>query len=71
MATSIGTLQATWDCRWSRLSRRLHGVGGHEQPEALWVCVRPPEPRRCVTEEECEQCEFWEAEDPNVSASCR
>jgi len=74
MATRIATLQAIWDCRWSRLGGRLHGVHGveeHQQPETLWVCVREPGRRRCVTEEECENCGFWEMEDPDVSASTR
>ncbi len=59
---NIATLQLIWDCRWSRMGSRLHGVGESQQPEAQWVCVRRPGSRRRVTEQECE---FWEAEDPD------
>ena len=71
MAMSIATVQPIWDCRWSRVGRCHHGVGKLQQPEAVWVCVSRPGTRRCVTEQECEQCEFWEAKDPHVSASSR
>lgn len=69
MATGIATLQTIWDCRWSRLGRQLHGVEGHRQPESFWVCVRHPGKRRGVTEQECEECGFWEKEDPAVAGS--
>ena len=57
--SSTATLQTIWDCRWSRPGYRLIGVDDHLQPEKLWVCVRLGE-RRGVTEEECEECPFWE-----------
>lgn len=71
MATSMATLQTIWDCRWSRLGRPLHGVEERQQPETLWVCVRRPGQRRRVTEQECEECGFWETEDPEGAASRR
>jgi hypothetical protein len=71
MTTSIATLQTIWDCRWSRLGRRLHGVEERQRPETLWVCARRPGQRRCVTEQECEECGFWETRDPDVAASSR
>ena len=71
MAMNIATVQTIWDCRWSRVDLRHHGVGEQQKPDALWVCVRRPGTRRGVTEQECEQCEFWEAEDPDISASSR
>ena len=39
--TAAAILQTPWDCRWSRLDYRLSGVDEEQQPEALWVCVRP------------------------------
>ena len=71
MRNSIGTLQPIWDCRWSQVIPPASGVGGPTLPEAFWVCERPPEPRRPVTEQHCQQCEFWEAEDPHGLASTR
>jgi hypothetical protein len=56
--TATIPLQTIWDCRWSRPGYRLIGVEDHLQPEKLWVCVRGE--RRGVTEEECEECPFWE-----------
>jgi hypothetical protein len=56
--TAVATLQTIWDCRWSRPGYRLIGVPDRLQPEKLWVCVRTE--RRDVTEEECENCPFWE-----------
>jgi hypothetical protein len=69
MATSIATLQTIWDCRWSRLGRQVHGVEGREQPEPFWVCVRHPGKRRGVIDQECEECGFWEKEDPHAGGS--
>jgi hypothetical protein len=62
----IATLQTIWDCRWSRLGHGIFGADDHLQPEMLWVCVRRGERRR-ITEEECENCPYWEAmpEPPN------
>jgi hypothetical protein len=48
-----------WDCRWSRPGYRVTGVLDHLQPETLWVCTRRGD-RRAVTEEECENCPYWE-----------
>lgn len=61
MAEPIESLHSAWNCRWSHLGYRLARVPEHEQPDSLWVCVRPPNPRRSVTEDECAKCEFWEA----------
>ena len=71
MAMRIATLQTIWDCRWSRQGRRLPGVDERRQPEPLWVCVRRPGIRRGVSEEECEECGFWELEDPGETDSRR
>ena len=68
MATTVKTLQRAWNCRWNRLGYRLRGVEERQQPESLWVCVRRPGERCCVTEQECEECGFWEAEDLDVAA---
>ena len=57
-ATRVATLQTIWDCRWSRPGYRVAGVEDHLQPETRWVCVRGD--RRCISEEECEQCPHWE-----------
>jgi hypothetical protein len=59
--TAIATMQAVWDCRWSRLGQRLTGVPEALQPESTWVCVREGE-RRNVCEEECLTCPYWEME---------
>jgi hypothetical protein len=49
-----------WDCRYSRLGYRTPRVAAEQtQPEILWVCAREPK-RRCVTDEECEDCPEWE-----------
>ena len=60
MPLNTATLQTIWDCRWSRPGYRLIGIEDHLQPEKLWVCVRAGG-RRSVTEEECENCPFWQA----------
>lgn len=70
MNTGIATLQTIWDCRWSRLGCRLHGVE-RQHTEPPWACVRYPGQRRPVTDQECEECEFWETRDPDVAASNR
>lgn len=63
--TATATLQTIWDCRWSRPgSREADGQQQPLQPETRWVCVREGK-RRCITEEECENCPYWElAVDP-------
>ena len=63
---SAATLQTIWDCRWSRPGYRVVGVPDHLQPEKLWVCLRRGD-RRGVTEEECENCPYWEQESPAKS----
>ena len=60
--TATATLQTIWDCRFSRPGYRLTGVVDRHQPESLWVCVREGG-RRPVTEEECEHCPNWQADD--------
>jgi hypothetical protein len=62
MRTSVATYQTIWDCKWSRPGHLLHGVPDRLQPESRWVCVRSG-PRRPVTEEECERCPHWEADE--------
>lgn len=52
--------QSTWDCQWNRLGYRLTQVAEADQPEGLWVCVRHPDVRRSVADEDCADCEFWE-----------
>jgi hypothetical protein len=56
---SAATLQTIWDCRWSRPGYRVFGIEDHLQPEKLWVCVRRGD-RQGVTEEDCENCPYWE-----------
>jgi hypothetical protein len=58
--TTTSTLQTIWDCRFSRPGYRVLGIQEHMQPEKLWVCIRQGE-RRGVTEEECEDCPYWQA----------
>lgn len=60
-------VQSPWNCRWARLAQQLVVIPEQEQPEGLWVCVRPRRGRLTVdgappyvTEEECAGCEFWE-----------
>jgi hypothetical protein len=45
---------------------RVIGVPDHLQPEKLWICIRRGD-RRGVTEEECENCPYWEQESPAKS----
>jgi hypothetical protein len=62
MATStVATLQAAWDCRWSRPGYRVAGVPDQFQPETRWICTRTGE-RRCIDVAECERCPHWEFE---------
>lgn len=58
MGRHMDTLQPISDCRWSQL--RLQIVEDRKQPESRWACMRNPGRRRPVTEEECEECGFWE-----------
>jgi hypothetical protein len=44
-------------------SHRLHGVEQRSQPGSLWACARTPGRRRPVTDEECDECGFWETEE--------
>ena len=60
-ATAIATLQAVWDCKWSRPGYRLARVAERDQPESAWVCVRSGR-RREVADADCERCPFWEQE---------
>ena len=66
---AIKDVQHPWNCRWVRLASQFVGIPELEQPDGLWVCVRPRRGRltvRCapphVTEEECAGCGFWEAD---------
>lgn len=65
--TSARTPQTVWDCRWSRPGYLPHGMEQPDQPEGLWVCVRPTRTtvRRPVTNEECAQCPHWQAACPD------
>lgn len=58
-ATAVATLQAVWDCKWSRPGYRLTGVAERDQPESTWVCVRRGQ-RSEIAEAGCERCPFWE-----------
>jgi len=60
--TAVATLQAIWDCRWSRPGFRLSNVKESLQPESAWVCIRTGT-RRGVTEAECEHCPHFELEE--------
>ena len=59
--TAVATLQTIWDCKWSRPGYRVAGVQDHFQPETRWICVRGGD-RRCISEEECAKCPYWEME---------
>jgi len=69
---AMKNVQHPWNCRWVRPACQFIefvGIPELEQPDGLWVCVRPRRGRltvRCaaphVTEEECAGCEFWEAD---------
>jgi hypothetical protein len=61
--TAVATLQAIWDCRWSRPGFRLSGVKESLQPESVWVCVRTGG-RQPVTSEHCETCPHWSLDEP-------
>ena len=66
MGRHVATLQPISDCRWSR--HPLHILGdGRPESEGRWECVRTlrgrrpiTEEGRPITEEECEECGFWE-----------
>jgi hypothetical protein len=60
--TAIATKQTAWECKWSRPGFRLAGLEESAQPESVWVCVRTGE-RRPVSDERCEQCPYWQADD--------
>ena len=57
-------VQAPWNCMWVRLGHPFVGFARWDQPDDLWLCVRPPGPARYVTEEECAGCRFWELDQP-------
>ncbi len=57
--TAVATLQAVWDCKWSRPGYRLSRVAEQEQPETAWVCVRTGA-RSNIAEMGCERCPYWE-----------
>jgi hypothetical protein len=61
--TAVATLQATWDCRWSRPGHHITGVPEHHQPDTRWVCVRDGH-RRHITTGDCESCPHWEMDEP-------
>jgi hypothetical protein len=58
MGRHVATFQPIWDCRWSQPPLQI--LEDRKQPESRCVCVRTPGRRRPVTEEECEDCGFWE-----------
>jgi hypothetical protein len=61
-STRVATFQTIWDCKWSRPGHRLYAVGEGFQPESAWVCIRTG-PRRPISEEQCERCAHWEADE--------
>ena len=60
--TTVATLQAVWDCKWSRPGYRLSRVQDRDQPETAWVCVRTGT-RHEIAEGGCERCPHWELDD--------
>lgn len=62
--TAVATLQAVWDCKWSRPGHRLSRVADGDQPESRWVCVRNGK-RSEIAEAGCDRCPFWEYESTN------
>ena len=56
--------QAPWNCMWVRLGNPAVAIPQPDQPDDLWLCVRPPCRLRYVTEEQCSECKFWEADQP-------
>jgi hypothetical protein len=60
--TAVATIQRAWECKWSRPGFRLAGLEEESQPETTWVCVRTGV-RTPVTDELCEQCPHWQADD--------
>jgi hypothetical protein len=60
--TAIATSQRAWECKWSRPGIRLAELEEERQPESEWVCVRTGI-RHPVTDERCEQCPYWQADD--------
>ncbi len=60
--TTDKKVQAPWNCMWIRLGNRFIGIPEGDQPDGLWLCVRPPGAPRYVPEEECAVCTFWEPE---------
>ena len=71
MTTFAQAPQTVLNCRFTRLGYRLRGIDEHLQPESQWVCVRDPGQRRCVTEQECRECQSWEGTDPDISTRHR
>jgi hypothetical protein len=59
----VMTVQAIWDCGWSRPGYLPNGIATVEYPEGSWVCVRPAGNvvRRAVTEAQCATCPNWQA----------
>jgi hypothetical protein len=55
--TAVITLQAVWDCRWSRLATPITLETDH------WLCVRDND-RRPTNAHECETCPHWEMKGP-------
>jgi hypothetical protein len=57
-------IQAPWNCRWVRIGHRFVGIPERDQGNGMWwLCVRPPNLPRYVTEDECAHCKFWEPDD--------
>ena len=51
------------NCRWTRIGYAIRRAPEQERTGVLWMCVRPPDPQRLVTDQTCAGCEFWEAFD--------
>jgi len=56
--------QAPWNCMWIRVGHSSVVIPKRDQPDDLWLCVRPPGRPRYVTEEQCSGCKFWEPDLP-------
>jgi len=60
----IAVEQPIADCRWSLLSDPpTRTTPQRAQYEFAWVCVRTPGKWRAVSEPECAECAYWEADD--------
>jgi hypothetical protein len=63
--TAIAVIQTPWDCRWTRIAWKRTTACVDEPPDCYaWLCIREPGAPRRVDERDCEDCPYWEMEDP-------